>query len=156
MHISVINEYSSLLILATSSQNATNSTVNSLTSKNSSTITNSTTLVISLNSTETLEASKKDKRQAQRGYTDIPLDERSFDEVANSSPPPFVEFESDRPPPALTNNDISSSSSSGYLPSLDRKPDSSFFSPRLGFPSNLPKLDEVPAATTSKFLQFIF
>lgn len=39
---------------------------------------------------------KKDKRQAQRGYTDVPLDQGPFDELIASSPSPIA-FENDLP-----------------------------------------------------------
>jgi len=85
-----------------------------------------------LNSTS--EASKKDKRQAQRGYTDIPLDEGPFQDLANSSPSSsLANFESDLPPLAESlNNDLPSTYPAAL--NINRDPDSSFFARRVGLP----------------------
>lgn len=45
---------------------------------------------------EVVSLVKKDKRQAQRGYTDVPLDQNPFDELTASSPSPIA-FENDLP-----------------------------------------------------------
>lgn len=150
-YIIVSNLYFSATLVPVNASNSTDSSTT--TSKNDT----------NTNGTET-ESSKKDKRQAQRGYTDVPLDE-GFD--LNSSPPPPAAFESDRPPYAESLNDLpgnylgnfqkAGSTDSTSLPNI-RDIDRSFFSQKAGFAAGATNTNQdntAAAAATSKFLIFL-
>lgn len=62
---------------------------------------------------EVVSLVKKDKRQAQRGYTDVPLDRGPFDELTASSPAPIA-FENDLPTFVDSLSDIADSTPADY------------------------------------------
>lgn len=78
---------------------------------------------------EVVSLVKKDKRQAQRGYTDVPLDQGPFDELIASSPSPIA-FENDLPTfvdslsdiADATPPDYNSNKFQGYIPTNNGKP----------------------------------
>lgn len=62
---------------------------------------------------EVVSLVKKDKRQAQRGYTDVPLDQGPFDELTASSPSPIA-FENDLPTFVDSLSDIADATPADY------------------------------------------
>ncbi|CAL8074832.1 unnamed protein product [Orchesella dallaii] len=62
---------------------------------------------------EVVSLVKKDKRQAQRGYTDVPLDQGPFDELIASSPSPIA-FENDLPTFVDTLGELADATPSNY------------------------------------------